>query len=196
MRRPTQTWTFIATAVTSLLAACGSQGPRAGADTGARADSATPVAASAGAGTASRAAAAPSDSLTITRGGSRLVQQGPAEQFTGAVRVEMLFAATDSSRAAGASVSFAPGSRTAWHRHPRGQVLVVTAGAGRVQRRGGPVEEIRAGDVVWTPPNVEHWHGAASDTAMQHIAIQEALDGKTVEWLEHVTDAQYRGAPD
>ena len=107
------------------------------------------------------------------------------------MRIEPLFAATAQSRAAGASVSFEPGARTAWHTHPRGQVLIVTMGVGRVQRRGGPVEEIRPGDVVWTPPGVEHWHGAAPTTAMTHIAIQEALDGKAVEWMEKVTDEQY-----
>ena len=139
------------------------------------------------------ATAAVGDSLTITRASSRSVQQGPAEQFTGTARIEPLFAATAQSRAAGASVSFEPGARTAWHRHPRGQVLIVIAGTGRVQRRGGPVEEIRAGDVIWTPPGVEHWHGAAPTTAMTHIALQEALDGRVVEWMEHVSDEQYQG---
>ena len=136
-------------------------------------------------------ATAQGDSLTISRGGSRAAQQGPAVQFTGAARIEPLFAATDSSRAAGASVSFAPGARTAWHSHPRGQVLIVTAGAGRVQRRGGPVQEIRSGDVVWTPPGVEHWHGAAPAEAMTHVAIHEHANGKVVDWGRQVTDAEY-----
>jgi quercetin dioxygenase-like cupin family protein len=132
-------------------------------------------------------------SLTISRSDSRSTQQGAAEQFTGAVRVEPLFAATAQSQAAGASVSFEPGARSAWHSHPRGQVLIVTAGTGRVQQRGGPVEDIRAGDVVWTPPGVEHWHGAAPSTAMTHIAIQEHRDGKVVEWGRKVPDAEYQG---
>lgn len=130
-------------------------------------------------------------SVKIARSGSRPSSTGPAENFTGSVRVEPLFAATESSRAAGASVSFEPGARSAWHTHPRGQVLLVTAGVGRVQQWGGPVEEIRQGDVVWTPPGVKHWHGAAPDSPMTHTAIQEHLDGKVVEWLEKVSDEQY-----
>ena len=132
-------------------------------------------------------------SLTISRSGARDTQQGPVEWFTGAARIEPLFAATAQSRAAGASVSFAPGARTAWHSHPRGQVLIVTEGTGRVQRRGGPIEAIRAGDVVWTPPGVEHWHGAAAGTAMTHIAIQEHRDGKVVTWGRQVADSEYQG---
>ena len=131
-------------------------------------------------------------SLTISRSDSRSTQQGPAEQFTGAVRVEPLFAATAQSQATGVSVSFEPGARSAWHSHPRGQVLIVTAGTGRVQQRGGPVEDLRAGDVVWTPPGVEHWHGAAPSATMTHIAIQEHRDGKVVEWGRKVTDAEYQ----
>jgi quercetin dioxygenase-like cupin family protein len=131
------------------------------------------------------------DSLWITRGGTRPTQQGSAEQFTGTVRIEPLFATTDSSRAAAASVTFEPGARTAWHRHPRGQMLILTAGTGRVQRRGGPVEEFHADDVVWTAPDVEHWHGAAPATMMAHIAIQEHAGGKVVEWGQKVTDAEY-----
>ncbi len=146
-----------------------------------------------GAESGAPSSAAAGDSLTISRGGSRPLQQGPADWFTGTARIEPLFAATAQSRAAGTSVSFEPGARTAWHTHPRGQVLIVTAGTGRVQRRGGPVEEIRAGDVIWTPPGVEHWRGAAPTTAMTHIALQEALDGKAVEWMEHVSDEQYQG---
>ena len=147
-------------------------------------------------GAASRASArgasvADSQSIRISRRGARATQQGLAEQFTGTVRIEPLFAATAQSRAAGASVSFEPGARTAWHTHPRGQILIVRMGVGRVQRRGGPVEEIRQGGVVWTPPGVEHWHGAAPTTAMAHIAIQEHLDGRVVEWMEKVADEQY-----
>ncbi len=131
------------------------------------------------------------DSLTVSRSGARPVQPGPAEQFTGTVRIEPLFAAIDSARAAGMSVSFDPGARTAWHSHPRGQVLIVTAGTGRVQRRDGPIEEIRPGDVVRIPPGVEHWHGAAPTTAMTHIAILEHSNRKVVDWGRHVTDAEY-----
>ena len=146
---------------------------------------------SAGPRQATPLAAVVGDSLTITRGGMRPTEQGAAEQFTGRVRVEPLFAATDSMRAAGASVSFEPGARTAWHSHPRGQVLIVTAGTGRVQRRGGPVEEVHEGDVVWTAPGVEHWHGAAPATAMTHIAIQEHAGGTVVAWGRQVSDAEY-----
>ena len=133
--------------------------------------------------------------IVITRSGSRPSQAGPAANFTGSVRVTPLFEAKDSSRAAGASVSFEPGARSAWHTHPRGQILIVTAGVGRVQQSGGPVEEIREGDIVWTPPGVKHWHGASPETAMTHIAIQEHLDGKVVDWLEKVSDEQYGGPP-
>ena len=131
--------------------------------------------------------------MEIKRCGSQPSGKGPAEWFTGAVRIDPLFQATAPARAAGASVTFEPGARTAWHTHPLGQVLIVTAGCGRAQRWGGPVEEIRPGDVVWFPPGEKHWHGAAPATAMTHIAVQEALDGKVVEWLEHVTDEQFKG---
>jgi 4-carboxymuconolactone decarboxylase len=131
------------------------------------------------------------DSLTISRHGARSVQPGPAAQFTGTVRVEMLFAPTDTTRAGGALVTFEPGARSAWHSHPRGQTLIVTAGTGRIQRRGGAVEEIRAGDVISTPPGVEHWHGAAPSTAMSHMAIQETLNGTNVRWGVRVTDEEY-----
>lgn len=141
---------------------------------------------------ASRSSAA--DSMTISRHGSRTVQPGPVAQFTGTVRVEMLFSPTDTNRGSGALVTFEPGARSAWHSHPRGQTLIVTAGTGRIQRRGGPVEEIRAGDVVWTPPGVEHWHGAAPTTAMSHTAIQETLNGINVSWGAKVTDVEY-GVP-
>jgi quercetin dioxygenase-like cupin family protein len=132
--------------------------------------------------------------VRITRAGTHPSQQGPAEWFTGAVRIDPLSQAKDAARAGGAQVTFEPTARTAWHTHPLGQVLVVTSGVGRVQQWGGPIEEIRPGDVVWTPPGVKHWHGASPTTAMTHIAIQESLDGKPVEWMEKVTDEQY-GAP-
>jgi 4-carboxymuconolactone decarboxylase len=135
-----------------------------------------------------------SGQVVVSRAGSRSVAQPPATNFTGVARVEMLFGATASTRAAAGSVTFEPGSRTAWHTHPRGQTLIVTAGAGRVQRWGGPVAEIRPGDVVWIPAGVKHWHGASPSSAMTHIAITENLDGSSVEWLEKVSDAQY-GTP-
>ncbi|MBY5553275.1 cupin domain-containing protein [Rhizobium leguminosarum] len=131
--------------------------------------------------------------MEIKRSGSQPSAKGPADWFTGSVRVDPLFAATSPARAAGASVTFEPGARTAWHTHPLGQTLIVTSGCGRVQREGGPVEEIGAGDVVWFAPGERHWHGASPTTAMTHIAIQEQLDGKVVDWMEHVTDAQYQG---
>ena len=129
--------------------------------------------------------------MEIKRSGSRPSAKGPGEWFTGAVRIDPLFQASPPARAAGNAVTFEPGARTAWHTHPLGQILIVTAGCGRVQRLGGPVEEIRPGDVVWFEPGEKHWHGAAPTTAMTHIAIQEQLDGKRVEWLEKVTDEQY-----
>jgi quercetin dioxygenase-like cupin family protein len=127
--------------------------------------------------------------MDIKRAGSQPSGQGPADWFTGTVRIDPLFSAPDSARVRGASVTFEPGARTAWHTHPLGQTLVVTAG--RVQREGGPVEEIRPGDVVWFAPAEKHWHGAAPTTAMTHIAIQEALNGKVVDWMEKVSDDQY-----
>lgn len=130
--------------------------------------------------------------MTITRNGSQPSGKGPSDWFTGTVRIDPLFQPKDSARAAAASVTFEPGARTAWHTHPLGQTLIVTAGSGRAQVEGGPIEEIRPGDVVWFPPGVKHWHGAAPTTAMTHIAIQEQLDGKVVDWLEHVTDEQYQ----
>jgi quercetin dioxygenase-like cupin family protein len=130
--------------------------------------------------------------MEIKRVGSRPSGRGPAEYFTGAVRVDPLFEAPDPGRVRGALVTFEPGARTAWHTHPLGQTLVVTAGCGWAQRWGGPVEEIRPGDVVWFPPGEKHWHGATATTAMSHIAIREKLDGKNGEWMEHVTDEQCR----
>jgi 4-carboxymuconolactone decarboxylase len=132
--------------------------------------------------------------ITVTRRGTETPLKGPAENFTGSVRIERLIAATGASRLSGASVSFEPGARTAWHTHPMGQTLFVTAGVGRVQGWGGPIEEIRPGDVVRIPPGQKHWHGASPNTAMTHVAIAEALDGKTVEWMEKVGDREY-GAP-
>ena len=132
--------------------------------------------------------------MEIKRNGSEPSTRGAPEYFTGTVRVDSLFQATAPARAVGASVTFEPGARTAWHSHPLGQILIVTAGSGLVQRRGGPTEEIRPGDVVWIPPGEKHWHGATSTTAMTHIAIQEQLDGKTVDWMEKVSDEEYRMA--
>ncbi|WP_029870779.1 (R)-mandelonitrile lyase [Rhizobium leguminosarum] len=131
--------------------------------------------------------------MEIKRSGSQPSAKGPADWFTGSVRVDPLFAVTSPARAAGASVTFEPGARTAWHTHPLGQTLIVTSGFGRVQREGGSVEEIRAGDVVSFAPAERHWHGASPTTAVTHIAIQEQLDGKVVDWMEHVTDTQYQG---
>ena len=131
--------------------------------------------------------------MEIKRVGTQPSVKGPAEWFTGTVRMDWLFEAQDPARVAGASVTFEPGARTAWHTHPLGQTLIVTAGCGRAQRWGGPVEEIRPGDVIWISPGEKHWHGAAATTAMTHLAIQEKLDGKMVEWMEPVTDAQYDG---
>lgn len=129
--------------------------------------------------------------MEIKRNGSQASITGPSDWFSGKTRIDPLFDAPEPARAAGASVTFEPGARTAWHTHPLGQTLIVTSGVGRVQVWGEQIEEIRPGDVVWFPPGVKHWHGATATTAMTHIAIQEALDGKVVEWMEHVTDEQY-----
>ena len=129
--------------------------------------------------------------MDIKRAGSQPSAKGPADWFTGTVRVDPLASAPSPARVSAASVTFEPGARTAWHSHPLGQTLIVTAGVGLVQRDGGPVEEIRPGDVVWFPPGEKHWHGASPTTAMTHIAIQESLDGKVGDWMEHVTDAEY-----
>ncbi|PDT26307.1 cupin [Rhizobium sp. L9] len=131
--------------------------------------------------------------MEIKRNGSQPSAKGPKDWFTGTVRIDPLFSVTGPARAAGASVTFEPGARTAWHTHPLGQTLIITAGCGRVQREGGRIEEIRPGDVVWFAPGERHWHGAAPMTAMTHIAIQEQLEGKVVDWMEHVTDSEYRG---
>lgn len=129
--------------------------------------------------------------MEIIRSGSQPSGKGPADWFTGAVRIDPLFG-PDPARVGGALVTFEPGARTAWHTHPLGQTLFVTAGRGWVQRESGPIEEIHPGDVVWLPPGEKHWHGATASTGMTHIAIQEKLDGKAVDWMEHVTDEQYR----
>ena len=130
--------------------------------------------------------------MDLKRLGSQASVTGPAEWFTGTVRIDPLFDATEPGRVGGAGVTFEPGARTAWHTHPLGQTLIITAGCGRVQRWDGPIEEVHPGDVVRFAPGEKHWHGAAPTTAMSHIAIQEALDGKAVEWLEHVSDEQYQ----
>ena len=130
--------------------------------------------------------------MDIKRNGAQPSAKGPADWFTGVVRIDPLFQAPDPARVAGASVTFEPGARTAWHTHPLGQTLIVTFGVGRVQREDGPIEEIRPGDVVWFSPGEKHWHGASPTKAMTHIAIQEALNGKVVDWMEKVGDEQYR----
>jgi quercetin dioxygenase-like cupin family protein len=129
--------------------------------------------------------------MDIKRNGTQPSVRGPADWFTGTVRIDPLFQANTPARVTGGSVTFEPGARTAWHTHPLGQTLIVTTGCGRVQREGGSIEEIRPGDVVWIPPGEKHWHGASPTTSMTHIAIQEQLEGKTADWLEHVTNEQY-----
>ena len=131
--------------------------------------------------------------MEIKRSGSQPYSKGPAEYFTGTVRVDPLFQLKEPARGFGASVTFEPGARTAWHTHPLGQTLIVTFGSGLVQRWGGPIEPIHPGDVVWFPPGEKHWHGAAPTTAMTHIAIVEHLNGKSADWLEKVSDEQYKG---
>ena len=130
--------------------------------------------------------------MEIRKAESRASNKGPAEYFTGKVRIDSLFETPEPARVRGASVTFEPGARTAWHTHPLGQTLIVASGLGWAQGEGGPIEEIRPGDVIWFAPNEKHWHGATPTTAVTHIAIQEALNGKVVDWLEHVTDDQYR----
>ncbi len=132
--------------------------------------------------------------MDVQRNGSQPSGKGPAEYFTGTVRVDPLFQAPDPARVLGANVTFEPGARTAWHTHPLGQTLIVTAGCGSVQRWGGSVEEIRPSDVIWIPPGEKHWHGAAATTAMTHIAIVEQLGGKSADWMEKVSDQQYAAA--
>ena len=130
--------------------------------------------------------------MEIKRGGTQAPRKGPGDWFTGSVRIDPLFQAAAPARGQGAAVTFEPGARSAWHTHPLGQNLIVTAGLGWTQCWGGPVEEILPGDVIWCPPGVKHWHGATPTTAMTHLAIQEALDGKVVDWMEKVSDEQYR----
>ncbi|HET7153913.1 MAG TPA: cupin domain-containing protein [Hyphomicrobiaceae bacterium] len=130
--------------------------------------------------------------MDIKRSGSRPSGKGPADYFTGSVRVDPLIEAKEPARVRGAHVTFEPGARTAWHTHPLGQTLIVTSGLGWVQRQSGPVEEIRPGDVVWFEPGEKHWHGATATTGMSHIAIQEALNGSAVAWMEKVSDEDYR----
>ncbi len=129
--------------------------------------------------------------MDIKRNGSQASAKGPADWFTGMVRIDAPFQTSAPARVSGATVTFEPGARTAWHTHPLGQTLIVTFGCGRVQREGGPIEEIRAGDIVWFPPGEKHWHGAAPTTAMTHVAIAESFDGKVVQWMEKVSDEQY-----
>jgi len=129
--------------------------------------------------------------MEIKHNGSQPSAKGPAEWFTGSVRIDGLFAAPGPARVSCGTVTFEPGARTAWHSHPLGQTLIVTFGCGRVQREGGPVETIRPGELVWIAPGEKHWHGAGPDTAMTHVAIQESLDGKAADWMEHVSDEQY-----
>jgi quercetin dioxygenase-like cupin family protein len=133
--------------------------------------------------------------MDIKRSGSQPSGKGPAEYFTGTVRIDPLIQANAPARIFAANVTFEPGARTAWHTHPLGQTLIVTAGCGLVQRWGGPIEPIRPGDVVWFPPGEKHWHGATPTTAMTHIAIVEHLDGKSADWMEKVTDEQYQQSP-
>lgn len=130
--------------------------------------------------------------MDIRRAGSAPSQEGPEKWFTGRVRIDALFPAEEPSRVSAASVTFEPGARTAWHTHPLGQHLLITSGVGWVQQEGGPIEEVRPGDVVWFPPGIKHWHGATPTHAMTHIAIHEAQDGSPVDWLEHVRDEQYQ----
>jgi quercetin dioxygenase-like cupin family protein len=130
--------------------------------------------------------------MEIPRNGSQPSRKGPTEYFTGSVRIDPLFQAPEPARVTSASVTFEPGARTAWHTHALGQTLIITSGLGWVQRAGSPTEEVRPGDAVWSSPGEKHWHGATPTTAMTHIAIQESLNGKNVDWIEHVDDEQYR----
>jgi quercetin dioxygenase-like cupin family protein len=146
----------------------------------------------AAAATRTTSAARGNDMMQITRAGSQPSRKGPSENFTGEVRVDPVFPVREPGRASAGHVTFEPGARSAWHTHPLGQTLIITSGLGWVQREGGPIEEVRPGDVIWFPPGLKHWHGATPTTAMTHIAIQETLNGKNVDWLEKVSDEQYR----
>jgi quercetin dioxygenase-like cupin family protein len=141
---------------------------------------------------AAEALAQTSQPVTVQRAGSQPPSVGAAQNFTGAVRVDGRFQGSAPARISGGTVTFEPGARTAWHTHPLGQTLIVTAGVGLVQHWGGPIQEIKPGDTVWIPPGVKHWHGASATSGMTHVAISEALEGKTVDWLEHVSDEQYK----
>jgi quercetin dioxygenase-like cupin family protein len=153
---------------------------------------ATQARADSGSGATPVASSEDSQAITITRSGSQPSSKGPVEYFTGIVNIDRLFKANDPSRMSGARVTFEPCARTAWHSHPLGQTLIVTAGSGWIQQWGGQIEEIRQDDVVWIPPGQKHWHGATATTDMTHIAIVEHLDGKTADWMEKVSDEQYR----
>jgi len=154
---------------------------------------ASQVRAASGSGASPVASSENSHTISITRSGSQPSAKGSVEYFTGAVRIDSRFQRSDPARVGGGIVTFEPGARTAWHTHPLGQTLIVTAGAGLIQQWGGPIQEMKQGDVVWIPPGVKHWHGATANESMTHIAIAENLDGKTVEWMEKVSDEQYRG---
>jgi quercetin dioxygenase-like cupin family protein len=145
-----------------------------------------------GSGAPSAASSGDSQTIRITRSGSQPSAKGSVEYFTGAVRIDSRFQGSNPARVGGGIVTFEPGARTAWHTHPLGQTLIVTAGAGLIQQWGGPIQEMKQGDVVWIPPGVKHWHGATATTGMAHIAIAEALEGKTADWMEKVSDEQYR----
>jgi quercetin dioxygenase-like cupin family protein len=151
------------------------------------------VRATSGSGAPKVASSEDSQTIRITRSGSQPSAKGSVEYFTGAVRIDSLFKGSGPARVSGGVVTFEPGARTAWHTHALGQTLIVTTGAGLIQQWGGPLQEMKPGDVVWIPPGVKHWHGATATTAMTHIAIAEQLDGKSAEWMEKVSDEQYRG---
>ena len=148
--------------------------------------------AASGSGAPRVASSEDSQTIRITRSGSQPSAKGSVEYFTGAVRIDSLFKGSGPARVSGGVVTFEPGARTAWHTHALGQTLIVTAGAGLIQQWGGPIQEMKQGDVVWIPPGLKHWHGATATTGMAHIAIAEALEGKTVHWMEKVSDEQYR----
>src|SRR5262245_5839689 len=152
---------------------------------------ATEATAASGAGGHPAVSNADAQTITITRSGSQPSRKGVGQYFTGSVRIDPLFSANDPSRTSGSSVTFEPGARSAWHSHPLGQILIVTAGTGWVQQEGREKQEIKPGDVIWIPPGVKHWHGATATNGMTHIAIQEEVDGKNVEWMEKVSDEQY-----
>ena len=155
-------------------------------------DHANQARAASGSGATPVASSGDSQTISITRSGSQPSAKGSDQYFTGAVRIDSPFRGSDPARVGGGIVTFEPGARTAWHTHPLGQTLIVTAGAGLIQQWGGPIQEMKQGDVVWIPPGVKHWHGATSSESMTHIAIAEHLDGKTADWMEKVSDDQYQ----